>query len=223
MTETKILEQYPMDLFPNKRIEDTNAHEIDYDRHYSIGSLIFIFFACSFIGWLWEVIIHIVEDGVLVNRGVLLGPWLPIYGSGSVLILLLLRPFFKRPVATFFSSMILCSSVEYVTSWYLELKEGIRWWDYSGYFLNINGRICLAGAVIFGAGGCAIVYFAAPKLDDCWKKLSKKLQLGICIVLALLFVDDLVKSHENPNTGKGITDYEYNQKNSPEISGQHEK
>ena len=50
--------------------------------------LVIIFVLMSFAGWIWEVAIHLVEDGVFVKRGVLSGPWLPIYGSGSVLIVL---------------------------------------------------------------------------------------------------------------------------------------
>ena len=48
------------------------------------------FFTFSFAGWLWEVLLHVFTDHAVVNRGVLYGPWLPIYGFGGVLIVLLL-------------------------------------------------------------------------------------------------------------------------------------
>lgn len=35
--------------------------------------------------------------------------------------------------------------VEYFTSYYMELTPGKKWWDYSGYYLNLNGRICAEG------------------------------------------------------------------------------
>ena len=44
-------------------------------------------------GWLWEVALHLVFNGELVKRGTMLGPWLPIYGAGGVLAVLLLRRF----------------------------------------------------------------------------------------------------------------------------------
>lgn len=56
--------------------------------------LILLFFVFSVAGWLWEVGLHLVQDGVFVKRGVLSGPWLPIYGTGGVLIMLVLRRFF---------------------------------------------------------------------------------------------------------------------------------
>ena len=60
----------------------------------------------------------------------------------------------------------LCGCVEYFTSVYLEyVHDGTRWWDYTGYFLNLHGRICAEGLLVFGIGGMAIVYVLAPFLD----------------------------------------------------------
>ena len=182
-------------------------HKLDYKRHYSIRTLILLFFAFSIAGWLWEVTLHIVTKGMLVNRGTMLGPWLPIYGAGGALVLFLLKKLFTRPVATFFVSMALCSVIEYFTSWYLEYTKGIRWWDYSGYFMNLNGRICLEGAVIFGLACCAVVYFAGPLLGGLIDKLSPAAQNTLCAVLVALFAADAVYSHFHPNQGAGITDY----------------
>lgn len=181
--------------------------KFDYNRRYSIKTLILLFFSFAFIGWLWEVSLHVVTQGVLINRGTMLGPWLPIYGAGGALVLLLLKKLFKNPVATFFVSMLLCSVIEYGTSWYLEVTKGVRWWDYSGYFMNLNGRICLEGAVVFGLGCCAVVYFAGPALGGLIDRLTSPVQLVLCAVLVALFSTDAVYSHFHPNTGKGITDY----------------
>lgn len=62
--------------------------------------------------------------------------------------------------------MVVCSIIEYFASWYLEKAHGIRWWDYSGYFMNLNGRICLEGAVVFGLACCLVVYFVGPLLGS---------------------------------------------------------
>ena len=70
---------------------------IEQSMNYSFLFLkICFFFTFSFAGWLWEVFLHVYLDHALVNRGVLYGPWLPIYGFG-VLILFLLRRFAKKP------------------------------------------------------------------------------------------------------------------------------
>lgn len=187
----------------------------DYNMKYGPAMLILLFFSFSFIGWIWEVGLHIAQAGEFVNRGVLFGPWLPIYGSGGVMILLLLRRFFHRPVLTFFLNMFLCSAIEYFTSWFLETTKGIRWWDYSGYFLNINGRICLEGSVVFGLGGCAIIYFLAPFLGNLYKRIKPFFKILICIILISLFSLDTAHSMIHPNTGEGITDDAKDQKRPP--------
>ena len=182
-------------------------HKINYLRHYSIRTLILLFFTFSIVGWMWEVMLHIVSKGMLVNRGTMLGPWLPIYGAGGALVLFLLRRLFRRPVATFLVSMVLCSIIEYFTSWYLEMTKGIRWWDYSGYFMNLNGRICLEGAVTFGLACCLVVYFAGPLIASLIDRIPPATQNVLCVVLLGLFAADMVYSHFHPNQGAGITDY----------------
>ena len=86
--------------------------------------------------------------------------------------------------------------------------NGVRWWDYSGYFININGRICAEGLLVFGLGGIAVVYFIAPLLDNIIKKINKNLVLTISIVLISIFMMDKIYSSKYPNVGKGITSYQ---------------
>ena len=200
---------YPKRLnpIPEKKKRKRLDH-LNYLRRYSITSIILLFFSCSFIGWLWEVSLHLVKDGVFVNRGVMHGPWLPIYGAGGVCILILLNKFRHKPIFEFVAAVVLCGAVEYATSAYLEMAFHQKWWDYSGYFLNLNGRICAEGLLIFGLGGMAIVYLLAPVLDNFFRKLSLKVAIPLCISLIMIFAGDMVFSHYYPNAGKGITDYE---------------
>ena len=46
--------------------------------------LLFLFFSAA--GWIWEVLLTACATGMWVNRGMLHGPWLPVYGVGGVLI-----------------------------------------------------------------------------------------------------------------------------------------
>lgn len=147
-----------------------------------------------------------ISYGKFVNRGVLHGPWIPIYGFGCVLILLLLKRFRMRPKVEFSMAVLLCGCIEYFTGFFLELTHnGQKWWDYTGYFLNLDGRICAEGLLVFGVGGMAFVYVIAPLIDN-WVKehLNKKLSTA-CLVLLLLFGADVVYSHFEPNVGEGVT------------------
>jgi len=176
-----------------------------FEKWYGVTTYILFFFTFSIMGWIWEVGLHVVQTGDFVKRGVLYGPWLPIYGTGGVLVLLLLRKILKNPIITFFLTMVISSLIEYFTSWFLEMRNGVRWWDYSGYFMNINGRICVQGAVVFGIGGCLVVYVIAPGLEILFKKISVKVKIAICSVLITLIVVDQIYSLNCPNMGKGVT------------------
>lgn len=203
------LEQYPGRLFPiSEDKKNPRLEQVHYLRHYSIWSIVAMFFIFCFIGWAWEVSLHLIQDGVFVNRGTMFGPWLPIYGSGGVLIVTLLYRFRNRPGLEAFLTIVLCGTVEYVSHWFLEVTKGTKWWDYSGYFLNLNGRICAEGLLVFMLGGMAVVYALGPILDDWLKKINKKVLMTICIILLSLFAVDLVYSSKHPNMGKGITDYD---------------
>lgn len=200
--------EYPTRLSPiPEQAKRRKVNYLHYMRHYSLLSLVSMFFIFSFIGWVWEVCMHLITDGEFVNRGVMFGPWLPIYGSGALMILILLNKFRSRPVVEFFSAIGLCGFVEYFTSWFLEIThDGMKWWDYSGYFLNLHGRICAEGLLVFGLGGIAIVYLLAPLLDSLLGRIQFRHLTIACALLILSFTADCFYSVKHPNTGNGITD-----------------
>ena len=196
---------YPSRLFTLKE-HRANFESTVYMRNYSIPSLILIFFVMSFIGWFWEVSSHLMLYHSFANRGVLHGPWLPIYGVGGLLILLLLKKFREKPAVEFVLAIILCGVVEYFTGLVLELTHnGQKWWDYTGFFLNLHGRICAEGLLAFGIGGMAIVYFVAPLLDNYFRKIKLQIIIPLCVALMMIFVADQLYTKKHPNVGEGIT------------------
>lgn len=202
-------ELYPQRLNP-LWVEDSyhfikNARSI---RTYTVVNIILFFFIFSFVGWGWEVSLHLLKDGIFVNRGVMHGPWLPVYGSGVVMILVVLFRWRRRPIEEALLTILLCGFVEYMTSYYLEITKGMRWWDYTGYFLNLNGRICGEGLTVFCIGGMAAVYLLVPLIDASLSHINPKFLAALGIVLVLTFSADMVYSHYVPNVGEGITDYE---------------
>ncbi len=202
---------YPIE-YPDIQVSRLNkiAELVDgYEptRHYTLLNLIVMFFIFSILGWCWEVMLHIIRDGALVNRGMLHGPWLPIYGTGGVLIILFLRKLADKPYVLFPVTMILCGVLEFTTSWCLETFHGVRWWDYSNYFLNIDGRICLEGLLTFAVGGILFVYFLGPILDNLLKEMNGKIKIVCVCVLIIVFSIDVAYSIHHPNMGAGITDY----------------
>ena len=102
----------------------------------------------SVIGWVYESTICSIGQRKLINRGFLNGPYCPIYGTGAVLVLLVLGRI-QNPVLLFFAGAVLTCSLEYLTSWLMEKLFHARWWDYSKRKFNIGGRVCLIGAIVF--------------------------------------------------------------------------
>ena len=202
-------EAYPQRLHPLWTKEAAAlTGRVSYLSPVTVWTLIIIFFSFSFVGWLWEVSLHIMIDGAFINRGVLHGPWLPIYGAGVGLIAVLLYRFRKNPILEGVMVVLLCGFVEYMTSLVMELTLGMRWWDYTGYYLNLNGRICGEGLTVFALGGMAAVYLLVPVIDGAVTRIKPKVLIPVCILLVLSLCFDLVYSMNRPNAGKGITDYE---------------
>ena len=197
---------YPSRLSPIPEQRKIKALDnIHYMRHYSLSSLAMLFFIFSTFGWTWELFYYFLMKGQLINRGFNHGPWLPIYGFGGLIVLMGLHRVRSRPVIFFFATIISCGAVEYFTGWLLEVFFDKKWWDYSGYFLNLNGRICAEGLFVFGVCGLAFIYVLAPLLDNLIRKINRRVLLPLAVTLMLVMAADFVYSNIVPNTGYGIT------------------
>lgn len=200
-----VLDEYPLYEYMLKEAKHHRWFKFNYNRKYSITDIILIFFIVAIIGYIFEVLLHLFQYGEIVKRGTLHGPWLPIYGAGAVAMLILLKPVRKNPFAYFALAMVVSGIIEYGTSVYLELVHHMSWWDYHGYFLNLNGRICLEGLLLFATGGVIITYFVAPILANLLDKVNKKIKVILCIILVSLIAFDFYYSGKYPNTGEGVT------------------
>lgn len=176
----------------------------DIVGRYTPCEMVGLFSAFSTAGWLWEVGLHLLLDGELVNRGTMLGPWLPIYGVGGLLSVLLLERFAAKPMLVFALGALLSTSIEFAAGKYLLAVYGLRWWDYSGYPLNIDGLISLPTALVFGLGCCAAVYLVAPLLLEGFRRMPREAFGLLCTLLVALFVLDFCASTLHPNTGQGV-------------------
>ena len=96
-----------------------------------IEHYILFFFISSMLGWLMEVCCKLWQFHRFINRGFLIGPYCPIYGFGAVLVTALLSPYAGSPAAVFVLAMVVCGTLEYLTSYLMEKLFHARWWDYS--------------------------------------------------------------------------------------------
>lgn len=144
----------------------------------------------SFLGWIYESVWVSINRKEFVNRGFLSGPVIPIYGFGALIFIILLRDF-DNVVALFFAGAVLACMLEYFTSWSMEKIFHARWWDYSHYPLNLNGRICLYGGVLFGVFAVLIVRYIQPVLEK-YTIYNKYTLYIVSIILLSMFLYDTV-------------------------------
>ena len=89
-------------------------------------------------------------------------------------------------------TMLVCAILEYIGSFALEFMFNSSYWDYKEMFMNVNGRICLAGLMAFGVGGLFGVYIAGPAISRFVDRFSKRTQVIVAAVLGALFVTDII-------------------------------
>lgn len=161
---------------------------------YNVCLYILLFFIYSFLGWVLEVIDQLFETKKLVNRGFLVGPICPIYGYGCLLIIFLLTRYMDNFFILFFMAILMCSLLEYFTSYFMEKIFNARWWDYSNKKFNINGRICLETMIPFGVLGSIILYIVNPFLISKLTIIPKNITLIVSIILVVVYIIDNVIS-----------------------------
>lgn len=161
----------------------------------NLGYYFILFLIYSFIGWVIEVCFTYVREHTLVNRGFLIGPYCPIYGFGCILMMFLLDGYLDDPIVLFVMAMVICSILEYLTSYFMEKLFKARWWDYSDRKFNINGRICLETLIPFGLLGCFLMYILNPFISGLVLRMSESMINAIATLLFILFLIDNIVSY----------------------------
>lgn len=159
-----------------------------------ICNMTLLFFIYGFLGWILEVIYTRVTEKKWINRGFLIGPICPIYGCGCLLIIFILSRYDNDLFVSFLSSLFICSILEYFTSYLLEKIFNARWWDYSQFKFNINGRICLETMLPFGVLATLVVCFVNPLLLNLLNKIPFIVRTIIPLILLIIFLVDVIVS-----------------------------
>ncbi|MGL4452043.1 MAG: putative ABC transporter permease [Sarcina sp.] len=156
---------------------------------------ILYFFIYAFFGWCCEVIYcSNFEKKEFVNRGMLKGPICPIYGVGSCILIATLYEYRENIVLVFILGLLITSAIEYLTSVVLEKLFNARWWDYTTYPLNINGRVCILNSGLFGILVVLLIRYVHGEVSGFLVSFSDFTLFVLCIVLLGVFIYDLVKS-----------------------------
>lgn len=163
------------------------------------------FLLYSILGWIYEVFLEVVVyRWGFTNRGVLFGPYCPVYGVGALAFLLCFRRLmekkhprwlqFAKPLLIFLGCMAVATGIELVTSYILEALTGSwPWQTYVDYGINFQGRIALSPSIRFGLGGLIFLYLLQPLFQRLVGAMGDRCRQTVFYITAgLMLLDSIV-------------------------------
>lgn len=148
--------------------------------------------------FVFSIIGHLIETFIYKKSGILFGWWTPIYGIGTIIILLInnfINKKFKlkgitKIITLFLSCAITLSIIEAVGGYLIEILFHITFWDYTNYKYNIGKYAALEMSTIWGLNGILVIFFIKPLID----KIISKIPKYFTYILIILFVVDLLST-----------------------------
>ena len=155
-----------------------------------IQNIILYFFIYGFLGWCTEVAYAAVKERKFVNRGFLNGPICPIYGVGVVIVVQLLDPYAHQLGLLYLLSIVLTTTLEWLTGFALEKLFNHKRWDYSEVPFNLNGYVCIPFSAAWGAACVFVVKIVHPLICKLVLLVPKWLTIGEDVAFGIsIFVD----------------------------------
>lgn len=163
-----------------------------------IQTYILYFFIFAFMGWFMETVYAIFTLGHFVKRGFLYGPLCPIYGYGALMLILFLGKYKHKDLQLFVYAAIIFSAFEYIVSFGLDALFSMHWWDYTGEFMNLNGRISIFYSFAWGIIAILFINHVYPffkkKLSWILSKIPYSIQILFVKLLSSIFIIDTIAS-----------------------------
>ena len=165
-----------------------------------INNYIIYFMLYAMIGWIYEVFLEVVVyRWGFSNRGVLFGPWLPVYGFGALIFIFAIYPLIKDrkypqklyyiPLV-FIGCMLSATLLELLTSYICEFFTGSwPWQTYANYKINFQARIALSPSLRFGLGGTIFLYLLQPMFEKICERMGAKTKMVSYIIILVLIID----------------------------------
>lgn len=162
--------------------------------------LFIIFIIGCLFGNYYEMILnlvrHFIQDGSIfweVRRGVIYGPFSPIYGFGAVIMTLFLAEKDYKWYQILLYGSFLGGFCEYLIGFLQETFIGTISWDYSNYFLDINGRTTIPIMLLWGLFCLFYVKFVYPPISNLVEKIPYKIgKIVLNIFIVFLSLDMLI-------------------------------
>lgn len=162
--------------------------------HYNAIQWLFIFYTYSFLGWCFESTYVSIKSRKVINRGFMRGPFLPLYGSGAVMMLVVSMPFSHNFVLTYIAGCIGATVLEYITGVTMEALFKVRYWDYSYKRFNFQGQICLSSTIAWGFFTVLMTRVLHPPMDHFVLSIPQQILGYVTALLTVYIVIDFTLS-----------------------------
>lgn len=157
---------------------------------YSFTQWLFVFYFYCFFGWCFESSYVSLRNHKWINRGFIRGPFLPLYGSGACLLLLVSRPFLNYLPLVYLAGCIGATALEYVTGVAMEALFKVRYWDYSNQKFNFQGHICLSSTLTWGFLTILMTKVIHKPVENLLFRIPQGVLSVLVFVLTVLVVSD---------------------------------
>lgn len=161
---------------------------------YTTDQWLLFFFIYCFFGWIFESTYVSLCKHRFVNRGFMRGPFLPLYGSGAILMLFVSIPVENHLALVYLAGCIAATALEYVTGVCMEKLFKVRYWDYSKQKFNYKGQICLSSTLAWGGLTIFLLKVIHPPIERFVLGLPTQLVSVVTHVLTALVGVDMAFS-----------------------------
>ena len=162
--------------------------------NYEVWQWVLYFFIYCFIGWIWETAYVSLKSGHFENRGFMNGPFLPIYGSGAIIMLFVSLPVKNSVILVFIFGSIASTLLELFTGMAMESLFHVRYWDYSYRKIQYKGHICLVSSIAWGFFSCLLVYFIHKPIEGLVLSIDEGIGQLIAIIVTICATADFATS-----------------------------
>ncbi len=158
-----------------------------------------VFVIAGITGWVYEEFFYYLNDGYFSLRGHGVGPWLPIYAFGMIILLFATAPVKESIWKVALLCALISGAFEFVVGWALyHFHDGLRLWDYNTErwnWGNIGGYVCFRSVIVFAAAAPILIYTLIPLIGKMAKKLPDKVYTLITLVPFVLFIIDIIQGY----------------------------
>lgn len=161
---------------------------------YEVWQWILVFIIYCFFGWIWETAYVSAKSGHFENRGFLNGPFLPIYGSGAIVILLAALPVRNSVLMVFVFGMVAATVLELLTGIAMEKLFHVRYWDYSYRKIQYKGHICLVSSIAWGVFSCLMIFGFHKPVERLVLSIPDTIGQAVTMIMTVIITADFATS-----------------------------